>query len=105
MFQVFKVSISATYANAMRLKLGLKIALAATFFLQCFMGDFDATAQINMASLEEFFVNLYIFELEYSSDAASSTSSYEDDAQDDRTEELIGRLVSLDWCICQNCEL
>ena len=40
---------SGTYANARRLKLGLKIALVAIFFLQCFMGNFDVTARINMA--------------------------------------------------------
>lgn len=104
MSQVFKVGISATYSNAKRLKLGLKIALAAIFFSQCFMGDFDVTARINMASAEEFFVNPYSFEPEYGSDEVSSTSSDEDDGQDDRAEERIGRLVSLDWCICENCD-
>ena len=82
--QVSKVVFSATYANARRLKLGLKIAFAAIVFLQCFMGNFDVTARINMASAEEFFVNPYSFEPEYASDEASSTSSDEDDGQDDR---------------------
>ena len=84
---------SAAYSNAKRLKLGLKMALVAIFFLQCFMGNFDVTARIKMASAEMFYVNPYSFEPEYGSDEASSTSSDEDDEQDDRAEERIGRLV------------
>ena len=95
---------SAAYSNAKRLKLGLKMALVAIFFLQCFMGNFDVTARIKMASAEEFYVNPYSFEPEYGSDEASSTSSDEDDEQDDRAEERIRRLVSLEWCICENCD-
>jgi len=93
MSQVFKVGISATYSNAERLKLGLKIALATIFVSQCFMGDFDVTARVNMASAEGSFVNPYSFEPEYGSDEVSSTSSNEDDGQDDTAEERIGRLV------------
>jgi len=50
-------------------------------------------------------VNPYSFEPEYGSDEVSSTSSDEDDGQDDTAEERIGRLVSLHWCICENCDM
>ena len=49
-------------------------------------------------------MNPYSFEPEYGSDEASSTFSDEDDGQGDRAKERIGRLVSLDWCICKNCD-
>ena len=97
------MAFSAAYANVRRLKLGLKIALVAIFFSQCFVGNFDVTAGIKMASAEEFYVNPYSFEPEYGSDEASSTSSDEDDGKDDSAEERIGRLVGLEWCICENC--
>ena len=68
------------------------------------MGNFAVTARIDMASAEEFFVNPYSFEPEYGSDEARSTSSDEDDGQHDRAEERIGRLISLHWCIGENCD-
>lgn len=55
-----------------------------------------------MLSVEEFVVNPYSFEPEYGSEEGSSTSSDKDDGQDDRSEERIGHLVSLDWCIREN---
>ena len=67
-----------------------------------FHGRFDATTRINVLSVEEFVMNPYSFEPEYGSDEGSSTSGDKDDGQDDRSEEGIERLVSLDWYICEN---
>ena len=86
------------------LEVGFENRARRHIFLQCFMGNFDVTARIKMASAEEFYVNPYSFEPEYGSDEASSTSSDEDDGQDDSDEERIGRLHGLEWCICENCD-
>lgn len=80
------VGISATYSNAKRLNLGLKILLVTIFFRN--ISWELLTSLINMA-----FRVSYRCEPEYGLDKESSTSSDEDDVQDDRAEQRIGCLV------------
>ena len=55
-----------------------------------------------MASAEEFVVTLYDFEPEYKEGEDSSNSS-ESEYADGSDEEVVGRLVTLDWCKCSHC--
>ena len=55
-----------------------------------------------MASAEEFVVTPYNFEPEYEEGEESSNSS-ESEYSDGSDEEVLGRLVTLDWSKCSHC--
>ena len=56
-----------------------------------------------MAPAEEFSITPYSFEPEYSTSEESPDSTDEDESEN-IDEERIGRLVSLEWCKCENCD-
>ena len=85
--------------------MSLKIPLAAIFFAM-FHGKFITSLRcrnFNMAPAEEFSITPYSFEPEYSTSEESPDSTDEDESEN-IDEERIERLVSLEWCTCENCD-
>ena len=85
-----------------------KISRTSPCFLpRCFMGIIDVTAlskTSNLASAEGFSVTPYSLEPEYEEGEKSSSDLSSDENSGGSDEEVFGRLLSLEWCKCSNCD-